>query len=66
MQPKDVTLVVILAATIFLVSWNVFVGLMYGKEATISAVIVEQSRKHLIIPFVIGGVCFHWFWSYCD
>ncbi len=62
MEAGAVTRYVILFATIGLVGYNIFVGLRFGPEATISVQMYELSRQFPIIPLAFGVVIGHIWW----
>jgi hypothetical protein len=55
-------LVIILSVTIF----DVFIIYKKGKYESISAHIIRAAKKYPSIPFLIGFVCGHLFWSMSD
>ena len=57
---------VLLSTVILLVGYNIFVGLKYGIEPTISVQVYELARMHPIIPFVMGLVVGHFLWPLCQ
>lgn len=43
--------------------WDLFALWCWGIEATVSAVLLGWARRHPIIPFVLGVLVGHLFWS---
>jgi predicted permease len=54
--------IVVAAIAIF----DVWVIIKKGKQESISAHIIRLSRQYPSIPFLIGFVCGHLFWSMAD
>lgn len=53
-------LVIIILA---LIGWDVYAGFFTpGAGDTISEVALFWARRHPIVAFMVGGVCFHLFW----
>jgi hypothetical protein len=55
--------VVVLAVTLAAVGgYDVFAALFLGRAATVSATILDLSRSHPILPFLIGVLVGHLLW----
>lgn len=57
------TLVFVLLIVFIIAVFDIYVILKKGKYHSISAFIIRSSRQYPSIPFLIGFVCGHLFWS---
>lgn len=57
------TVWILLAVVTFLIVYDVYAVSHGGFKDTISWVIYSNSQKYPIIPFGIGVLCGHLFWS---
>lgn len=53
---------ILLAAVVILLTLDAALLLRHGVESTFSVVILQQSKRHPIIPFGAGVLCGHLFW----
>ena len=65
MTPRQLTEIVLMAVFAGLGVYDVVVGILYGREATISMVLRDLSHRHPIIPFAFGMLAGHIFWGIC-
>jgi hypothetical protein len=54
---------VIVAATLGLILWDVFVVIVAGSPATISNLLLTTGTHHPAIPLFLGGLMGHLFWT---
>ena len=54
---------VVVAVTLLLIAYDVAALAIGGVDATISRVVLGWSRENPIIPFAVGVVCGHLWWS---
>jgi TctA family transporter len=59
----NITLVFIAVLVIAIAVFDVWIIAKKGKQESISAHIIRMSYKYPSIPFLIGFVCGHLFWS---
>jgi len=59
----NLTLLVILLIVAFIIIYDFVIIYNRGKYESISAWIIRLSRKYPSIPFLVGFVCGHLFWS---
>jgi hypothetical protein len=62
MEPRTITALVLLVNALVLGLFDIYMIARYGGEASISLVMYDLAREYPILAFLIGGVCFHWFW----
>ena len=62
----NITIIFIFALIISIAFFDIIIILKKGKQESISAHIIRSSRKYPSIPFLIGFVCGHLFWSMSD
>ena len=60
---RTATGVIMLAATGGLIVWDIIAVIRGGTQATISQIVRDQAIKRPMLPFAIGVLCGHWFWS---
>lgn len=60
-----ITEIVIAVTTVAVLAFDVYIIIKKGKEASISRVLYNQSRRHPVIPFALGFVAGHIFWANC-
>jgi hypothetical protein len=58
-SPDSTTILMLLTAAIWLV-WDV--ALYVYDEETISEKMYKASKTTMMVPFVFGVLCGHWFW----
>lgn len=54
---------VILGLVVFIAAYDFYIIYKEGKKESISAWIIRLSHKYPSIPFLLGFVCGHLFWS---
>ena len=59
---REVTQVVIVLAVVGLGLFDVIIGLLAGREATISCVLLDACQQHPIVAFALGVLCGHCLW----
>ena len=59
----NTTLIIMLFLVVFVAVADVLLIWKKGKQASISAHIIRYSKKYPSIPFLLGFVCGHLFWS---
>jgi hypothetical protein len=59
---KKVTVILIFAAIIVLVGWDIYAAANAHKGDTISEIVFAASLKRPMIPFTVGFICGHLFW----
>lgn len=52
----------LIAVVVVVLAYDLFALQRWGIEATVSRVITDWSRRHPVIPFLLGLVAGHWFW----
>lgn len=57
------TLAFLIIAILAVVVFDVFIIIKKGKYYSISAFIIRTSHKYPSVPFLLGFVCGHLFWS---
>lgn len=62
----NITVIFIFATILAIAAFDVAIILKKGKQESISAHIIRASKKYPSIPFLIGFVCGHLFWSMSD
>ncbi len=62
MRATSIILVLIVSA---LIAWDIYIAFAQ-PGGTISETVLFFSHKHPIIPFALGVVCGHFFWSQKD
>ena len=60
------TPIFIILTVVTIAAYDVWVILRHGKQQSISAYIIRWSRQYPSIPFLIGFVAGHLFWSMSD
>lgn len=63
MNWKRITLIVTSLFVVAMIGYDVFAVIKGGTDATISAVVLHWSKEYLIIPFALGALMGHLFWS---
>jgi len=63
MSAADFTRLLVIAAIILLVIYDLIVISMYGKDASISCVFFEYAKANPIVAFAAGLVMGHIFWK---
>lgn len=48
--------------TVYLVGWDIYVGVNKTPNDTISEIMLGMARRHMLIPFVLGVIGGHFFW----
>jgi hypothetical protein len=59
---RKVTIILIYSAIIILGVYDIVAFLQGGSDATISAILLQESRKNPAIPFAFGFLMGHLFW----
>jgi hypothetical protein len=59
---RTVTAVVLGAAAVGLVGWDIYAIIAGGVDGTISRVVLKASFDNPVIPFAMGFVSGHLFW----
>jgi len=59
------TLIALCIVIVVLIAFDICMAVERGPEYTISAQTWAISKKYPIIPFALGGVAGHLFWSQC-
>lgn len=62
----NLTLIFILALIVSVAVFDVVIIFKKGKQESISAHIIRASKKYPSIPFLLGFLCGHLFWSMSD
>jgi len=60
---KKITVIFIVAVIAIIIIYDVWALVAGGAEATISSVLLNESKNYPIIPFTLGVVCGHLFWE---
>jgi len=60
---KNITVAVCIAATVALIAYDVLANAQGGVSATISRVLRAAAMEYPIIPFAVGVLVGHLFWS---
>lgn len=63
---KNLTKNIMIAIVLLLIAYDVLAIVYGGVEATISHITLNYSKEYPIIPFAVGVVCGHLFWSQKD
>ena len=63
MDNKMITTILLIAASVLLIAWDIYVAVAPPKGDTISEIVLHIATHHPIIPFAIGVICGHLFWS---
>jgi hypothetical protein len=63
---QNITILVMCIAVVLLLAYDVFVALHAGTNATISWMIWTLSHEYPIIPFSVGFLCGHLFFTQTD
>jgi len=56
----------VLLIGILITVYDVWIIVKKGKQASVSAWFISYSKKYAMIPFGIGILCAHLFWSMSD
>jgi hypothetical protein len=59
---RQITIAMILATAFILIVWDIWAYVTVGGEATISAVILDNSKKYPMLPFSFGVLIGHLMW----
>jgi hypothetical protein len=59
----SLTLIFIFSLLFLIIVFDIFIILKKGKQSSISAYIIRYSKLFPSIPFILGFVCGHLFWS---
>lgn len=59
----NLTTLFLIILVVLVASFDVFVIAKKGKQESISAHIIRYSHKYPSIPFLLGFLCGHLFWS---
>jgi predicted permease len=59
----NLTLIFIVVVVVAIAAFDVFIIIKKGKKESISAHIIRASHNYPLIPFLLGIVCGHLFWS---
>jgi len=59
----NITLLFIITIAVLIAIFDVYIIAQKGKKESISAHIIRVSHNHPLIPFLLGIVCGHLFWS---
>jgi hypothetical protein len=60
---RKVTIGILIATTLGLVAWDVYVAVNGVRGDTISEILLEFAQKHPVLPFAIGVLCGHTLWG---
>lgn len=60
---QKITIVVIIISIILLLSYDTIAALLGGSNATISWITWTYAHKFPLIPFAVGFLCGHLFWT---
>lgn len=63
MTTKQITVLAIYATTLALIAWDVYVGNNGTTGDTITEVMRSQARAHPILPFAVGVLIGHLYFS---
>ena len=63
MNTQKATKIIVVASVAALIVWDVYVAATPADGDTISEVVRAWAHAHPAIPFGLGFVCGHWFWS---
>lgn len=59
----DITFTFMLVTVFAIIVFDFYIILKKGKYYSISAYIIRMSHKYPSVPFLLGFVCGHLFWS---
>ena len=59
---STVTAVVLVGLAIGIGVWDVYAGIRWGGDATVSAVIQSWAKSYPVLPLLVGIVMGHLFW----
>lgn len=62
MSPQDTTKLVLITTIIVLCLYDTYVIWNYGPQASISEVVVAQTKENPVIALAAGLLCGHLFW----
>lgn len=62
MKTRAITISILIAVTLGLVGWDIYVALTPQKDDTISEVILDYAGEHPVVPFGLGVVMGHLLW----
>lgn len=60
---RKVTISILVAAVLALIAWDVVVAMNPTPGDTISEITLAFAMRHPALPFAVGVVCGHLFWS---
>ena len=63
MSLESITRLGLILICVLLVTWDAMVVAIGNYDATVSVIVYRESRKHPIIPFLLGLVCGHLLWQ---
>ena len=64
MDTKLITTIIMIVTVIGLVGWDIYVAATPVGGDTISEIIRQSAKNHPMIPFVLGVLIGHWFWTH--
>lgn len=59
----SLTVAILVLVALILIVYDIYVVVKTGFDATISWVIYSNAKLYPIIPFAMGVLCGHFFWS---
>ena len=62
MRDKRITVTLLVAMTLALIAWDIYVAITPTPGDTISEVVLAFARRHPVLGFAIGVVCGHLMW----
>jgi len=62
MSGRRLTQIIIIAATMLVIVYDVIAVSAWGVDATVSRVTLSWAKSNPILPFAVGVVCGHLFW----
>jgi uncharacterized membrane protein len=63
LDTKLITTIIMVATVVGLIGWDIYVAATPIRGDTISEIIRQAAYKHPMIPFTLGVLIGHWFWS---
>ena len=63
MSDKLQTILVLGVSTVVLVAWDIWVAVRPPKGDTITSIIRGWATKHPVVPFALGVLMGHLFWT---
>lgn len=63
LKHKTLTMWVIFAAVLLIFVYDAWAVMQKPKRSTVSKIVTLSSKKYLLIPFLLGLLMGHFFWS---